>query len=452
VIGFAFQPVGAGQWAQLKTVLTDAAAGDPRLAPWTKLDDAQGALAAGSLQMAIQPGFWEDAARWASLPAGRRAELIKELSFARERSGRVISGSVDRAMADAQRKISQGRLGEDDLASLASRLEALAVHGDKVRSAALELRSAVALSKARREAASFASRQDAGAVAGGETASGSNLAPASGEKTAPREAPVPSPKSVRTKHWAIKVVLITAATYLADIGSKAFAHAYLFNAFHEVAWRKPLMMFVIPYILFAAWTALTKLPQRQQDIHWSRENLGRRGAGLSGWLGFTKEPLPGLDEVAKSHPSMYKTFSHFEIAVGFMLGGLLGNGIDAILKNGALDWIPVGRSLMNFADVAILIGLSYFQLASIFFANAARAARDKKQMTLDLTNFLGLPLLGFFIAWAFGSGVADDALSLAMKSTGFIYLMGFSMLIGIARYAAALLMRREVKKFNEDPK
>ena len=448
-LGLAFQPIATERWNALQAVVARGAVDNKALGSLVSLPENQGRLAAAPLQMILSDDFWARSAGFSSLSADKRAELVESLAFAQPRVSAAVDKRAPRALADAQRLIEQGRFGEEDLAWLVDTLDAMAVHGDKLRAAALEAHAALALSKARREAVAFSRTRDPGAVSGATTLVQTPLAPSSGESASSPRAPIPAP-TVRSKRWTLKVGALAVGVYAADVATKAFAQAHLFSVFHEVAWRKPLMAFVVPFILYTAYTALTKLPGQQEDYHWSWRRIGSLGAGWRGLLGFTTEKLPGLDEVARSHPSIVKAFSHFEIAAGIMLGGLLGNAVDAFIKNGALDWIPVGRSLMNLADVAILLGLSYFQLSSIFFAHAARASRDRKAMTLDLTSFLGLPIVGFFAAWAFGSGPSDEPLALMMKSTPFIYLMGFSMLIGIARYVASLLIIPSVKKFNDD--
>ena len=133
-----------------------------------------------------------------------------------------------------------------------------------------------------------------------------------------------------------------------------------------------------------------------------------------------------------------------------MLGGLLGNGIDALRLGGALDWIPLGRSLMNLADVALLPGLAFFQLATNFFIKAGKAHALGKPLHFSTVSFLGLPLVGFFIAWAFGTAPNEDVLVLALKNIGFVYLMGFSMLLGISRLVAAFIVDKWAKKYAEE--
>jgi hypothetical protein len=157
--------------------------------------------------------------------------------------------------------------------------------------------------------------------------------------------------------------------------------------------------------------------------------------------------ISGVDTMLAKHPSLKWAMRLYDVSIAMMLGGMLGNGLDLMRLGGALDWIPLGRSLMNFADVALLLGLSFFQLATRFFIKAARADHDGKTLNFDTGTFLGLPIVGFFIAWAFGSGKGGEALDLSMKSIGFIYLMGFSMLIGIARVFASGVISRFAGKF-----
>ncbi|MCX5795114.1 MAG: signal peptidase II [Elusimicrobia bacterium] len=241
--------------------------------------------------------------------------------------------------------------------------------------------------------------------------------------------------------WALPILAVTALIYSIDFGTKALAVKYLVTAFHECAWRAPLLAGIIPYIGVTAFIARKSLPNDHKVWRWSAKQLG------NGRLGFYQVELSGFDTMAKDHPSLRWALKLYDLSIALMLGGMLGNGVDAFRLGGALDWIPLGRSLMNFADVALLLGLAFFQLATSFFMKAAKAHHDGTPLHFSTVSFLGLPLLGFFIAWAFGSAATELPLMLAMKSVAFIYIMGFSMLLGISRFLAALGVDRFVKKF-----
>lgn len=450
--GLAFQPVDAGRWTALQNVVSAGLAVEPGFKGWADLPQDKGSLAAAPLEMLLSETFWSEAGRFASLSQERRAELIRSLALAQRNVGRVIDKRGGAALEQAQELIAQGKLGEADLARLAETLESLSVHGERTRAAALEARGAVELSKTRREAAAFGLKAP-DAVVGSESVRRTFLVPRLVEERQDRTPEVPRPPTfwkLGSSKWYAKAGLIALGVWIADIATKAFAQAHLFSAFHEVAWRRPIMAVVVPYMLYAAYKAYVGLPKGQTDYHWSWRRLGSRGAGLGGWLGFTKERIPGLDEVKTAHPSLIRAYARFEVAIGIMLGGLFGNAIDAFLKGGALDWIPVGRSLMNLADVAIILGLSYWQLAGYFFITAARAAGQKRAMSLDLTSYLGLPIIGFFVAWAFGGGKGETELTMAFGHIGWIYLMGFSMLLGMGRVIASYLIRRDVARFNAE--
>ncbi len=184
-----------------------------------------------------------------------------------------------------------------------------------------------------------------------------------------------------------------------------------------------------------------KLANDHKVWHWSPKKIG------NGRLGFFQDEVSGMNAMIKDHPSLKWAMRLYDVSIALMVGGMLGNGIDALRLGGALDWIPLGRSLMNFADVALLSGLAFFQLGTSFFIKAAMAHKAGKPLDFNTVYFLGLPLVGVFIAWAFGSAEGAGALDLAMKNVGFLYLMGFSMLVGFSRFLAATVLNRFVSRF-----
>ena len=288
-------------------------------------------------------------------------------------------------------------------------------------------------------------------VAGQEgTASSASLLPASSVEPAAAAAEPAAPaapaqagesKLKKVLRWALPILAVTALVYGLDIGTKYLAAKFIFTAFHECAWRAPLLAGIIPYVGLTAFIARRSLPDDHKVWRWSGKQIG------NGKLGFYRVEVSGLDKMMTEHPSLRWALRLYDLSIAMMLGGMLGNGIDAFRLGGALDWIPLGRSLMNFADVALLWGLAFFQLASSFFFKAAEAHKAGKPLQFGTTGFLGLPLLGFFIAWVFGSAVGGGEFDLAMKGIGYLYLMGFSMLLGISRFLAALVVDRFAKKF-----
>ena len=266
-----------------------------------------------------------------------------------------------------------------------------------------------------------------------------SVSPAPSAPAAPA-APAAS-KLATVMRWALPILAMTALVFGLDVGTKFLAAKFLFTAFHECAWRAPVLAFIIPYIGFAAYKARSAMASFHTDWRWSAQQL------RNGRLGFYRAQIAGIDEMIKDHPSLRWAVRLYDVSIALMLGGMLGNGLDALRLGGALDWIPLGRSLMNFADVALLPGLAFFQLATHFFIEAGVATRAGKPLRFSTVTFLGLPLLGFFIAWAFGSAAGGGALDLAMKSVGYLYLMGFSMLLGISRFLAALVVDRFAGRF-----
>jgi lipoprotein signal peptidase len=254
-------------------------------------------------------------------------------------------------------------------------------------------------------------------------------------------AAAPESKLRKVLRWAMPILALTALVYGLDIGTKYLAAKFIFTAFHECAWRAPLLAGIIPYIGVTAFVARKSLPDDHKVWRWSGQQL------RNGKLGFYQVEVSGLDTMLQEHPSLRWALRLYDLSIALMLGGMLGNGIDAFRLGGALDWIPLGRSLMNFADVGLLWGLAFFQLASSFFFKAAEAHKAGRPLQFSTTRFLGLPLLGFFLAWAFGSAAGIGAFDLAMKSMAWLYVMGFSMLLGISRFLAALAVDRFAKKF-----
>jgi hypothetical protein len=261
----------------------------------------------------------------------------------------------------------------------------------------------------------------------------------SAESPAPG-APAPSKLKAALK-WGWPILAMTAAVASIDFGTKLYATKHLFTVFHEVAWRTPFLMAIIPYIIFTAYKARSSMAKDHKVWHWSRRKLG------NGRAGFFQDEVSGMAAMIKDHPSLRWATRLYDVSIALMVGGMLGNGIDALRLGGALDWIPLGRSLMNFADVALLAGLAFFQLGTSFFIKAGMAHKAGKPLFFSTVPFLGLPLAGVFIAWAFGSAEGAGSLDLAMKNVGFIYLMGFSMLVGFSRFLAATVLNRFVKKF-----
>jgi len=255
------------------------------------------------------------------------------------------------------------------------------------------------------------------------------------------EAPAPSKLKIFLA-WAAPILALTALVTGIDEMTKYYAVKHLFHLFHEVAWRKPLIMCLIPYITYTAYTARSVLAIDHTVRSWSILKV------FNGHYGFYRsQPMSGMNTMVKDHPSLRWAVRLYDVAIALMIGGMLGNGIDTLRIGGAMDWIPLGRSLMNFADVAVLLGLSYFQASSAFFSRAATAHKAGKPLYQTNAWFLGLPLAGVFIAWAFGSATGGGALDLAMKNVGFLYLMAFSMLIGAGRFVAVAVMNIFVKRF-----
>lgn len=292
-------------------------------------------------------------------------------------------------------------------------------------------------------------------VVGAESSPRSYLAAAAAKEPAAERTPPPAAPAapahsklratlVAGAKWVLPIVAAAAIVYSLDFATKALAIKYLVTVFHECAWRAPFMLGIIPYITGLAFYVRGTLHAHRAVWRWSAKHL------RDGRLGFYREELSGLDEMAAEHPSLKRSVLFFDIAIALMLGGLFGNGIDAIRLSGALDWIPVGRSLLNFADVALLTGLAFFQLASSFFVQIRAAHQKKEPFHFSTVGFLGLPLVGFFLAWTFGSAPSENVLNLALSHLGWVYVMGFSMLLGISRFLAALVVDRMAKRYSAE--
>ncbi|MBI4060433.1 MAG: hypothetical protein HY403_03300 [Elusimicrobia bacterium] len=310
--------------------------------------------------------------------------------------------------------------------------------------ASLSARSEKAAALVREEVASWGpARSPEDPIAASSHGRDLALAPASVRPTV--QAPVVAPPAragESASGWALPLAAFAVLVYALDMATKAFAVDHLFAVFHESAWRAPLMLGILPYVTGLALHARRTLGARRAVWRWSFRRWSE------GRLGFYREELSGLDEMSVERPWLKGAVRVYDAAIAMMLGGLFGNGLDVLLQGGALDWIPLGRSLINLADVALLLGLAVFQLATAFFVRARLAHRRGEPLRLSTVGFLGLPLVGFFIAWAFGSAPSDDALNLALSHIGFVYLMGLSMLLGISRFLAALVVDRWAARFN----
>jgi lipoprotein signal peptidase len=245
-------------------------------------------------------------------------------------------------------------------------------------------------------------------------------------------------------HWTLPIVSLIIVIVTLDAGTKLFAMKHLHAEFHQCAWRVPLLAFIVPYVGFTAYSARSGMPKGRKLRQWSAKNI------FNGHFGFYKIEVSGVDGMIKHHPSLRWAMRLYDISISMMMGGMLGNGLDALRLGGALDWIPLGRSLMNLADVSLLMGLAFFQLATSFLISAGEADHSGKSLRFNITAYLGLPIVGFFIAWMFGTTPSMGILDLAMKNIAYLYLMGFSMLIGISRFISALIMGRFVARFISD--
>ena len=280
-----------------------------------------------------------------------------------------------------------------------------------------------------------------------ERSSAQSTAERPAHETPAPEAPAPS-KFKKFFSWAGPIMALTTLVLGIDAATKFYAVHHMFHLFHEVAWRKPLILALVPYIIFTAYKARSTLPYDRRLQTWSIKKVFHGGNGFYGYLGFFPgATVSGMNTMIKDHPSLRAAVRFYDVAIALMLGGMLGNGIDTLRIGGAMDWIPLGRSLMNFADVGVLIGLSYFQASSTFFLKAATAHKAGKPLFYNNAWFLGIPLAGVFIAWAFGSASGGGALDLAMKNVGFLYLMAFSMLIGAGRFIGAVVVNGFAKRF-----
>ena len=399
-------------------------------------------LPAGGLSITISPAALPvSAAVAAGGNSARTAIAERVLSITRISSVRPAAQGIGAAQAQSEPASAALKTSRGVLQTVAARLGKADAPAEK-RSLLGEL-----FAGSRRAYA-----DDDVPVTGRESVARTALAP-SGWKTAVAGAEPSSPapaapersKFAVAMRWALPIIAMTALIVGLDFGTKFLAAKYLFTVFHECAWRAPVMKFIIPYILVTASIARNSLQRAHGIWRWSPKQVG------NGRFGFYKEKVSGTDEMSAEHPWMRGAVIVYDVAIALMLGGLLGNGIDALRLGGALDWIPLGRSLMNFADVALLSGLAFFQLATDFFIKAGKAHAQGKPLHFSTVTFLGLPLLGFFISWAFGTAPNEDVLMLALKNIGFVYLMGFSMLLGISRLLAAFIVDRFAKKYAADP-
>ncbi|HEX4048949.1 MAG TPA: hypothetical protein VH309_13980, partial [Elusimicrobiota bacterium] len=118
-------------------------------------------------------------------------------------------------------------------------------------------------------------------------------------RTAAPEPAAPAPSKVKAVvKWAWPIALLTALVTALDFGTKLFATKHLFTVFHEVAWRTPFLMAIIPYIIFTAYKARSSLPNDHKVWHWSPKQL------RNGRFGFFQDGVSGMTAMVKDHPSL----------------------------------------------------------------------------------------------------------------------------------------------------
>ncbi|MBI3553167.1 MAG: signal peptidase II [Elusimicrobia bacterium] len=453
-----------GTWNILQGFMRDGGSSLPGAAGIASLDAQAGRYAAGALLGRVPPVLWAELMMKKDLDEAERGRIVAAFSVYLAQTSEAAAHDNADVLARLQSEIDAGRLGAADLEDAAAALRGLAAHSPGLRASLSEVASALEVQKSRGISAGVAGtaaswlegkkpEQLGPGVAGREGAGTQALAPTS-PAAQQRAEPLPAPAPSAAPAWRskLKAVLQWGAPILAmiglfigiDWGTKAFAAQHLFTAFHEAAWRAPFMAVIIPLIALTAYNARASLLDDHRAWKWSFKEI------RNGRLGWHRGEVPGLGKAIKDHPSLRRAVRLYDISIAMMLGGMLANGIDLLRLGGALDWIPVGRSLMNFADIALLTGLAFFQVASHFFARAAEAEHDHKILRFNTVGFLGLPLVGFFVAWVFGTASGGGLLDVALKNIGYLYLMGFSMLIGISRYLCALVINRYAAKFNAE--
>ena len=293
----------------------------------------------------------------------------------------------------------------------------------------------------------FASAQENGSPIAGlltrpDADARSSAAP---ETPVPEPAPAPaSSKCTAALRWVAPVLALSAVIFGVDQGTKALSSHFIYTVFHECSWRAPLLAVVIPFMAVTTYLARASISKDRQvtdwsPLHWSSKMIG------NGRFGFKRLDISGLDSMAKEHPSMRGFQKLYDFSIAILIGGMLGNGIDNLRLGGALDWIPFGHSYLNFADINVFLGLSLFQLLTSFSIKAGAAHHDGKPLYFSMVPYLGLPLAGFALAWA--GTTSGGPLVLIMSSLGNLYLMGFSMFIGLFRFITALAVNPTVKRF-----
>lgn len=454
-----------GAWNVLRGYGLTLGARLPGAAHWAAAEGEQGRLAATLLHSRLPKGFLADALRLEALTPARREEMAAQFLAAHASAADEADLAALQAVMRFQLSVDQGKAASGDLFELESQLRSLSLYGGKAVAVHDEIRAAAAVQRGHQVLRAFKGRFGAGledddAAPASEGSGSAALAPAEAKQEAAAHAAQPPAPSAGvldahvqpqgrawwryTASWAGPILAGAALTYGLDFTTKILALQYLPTLFHESAWRGPFLYAIVPLILAAIFMARSGLEYTRSVPSWALSKW------RNGWLGWHRKSVAGLDEMMQKHPSLAAAKRLYGVAIALMIGGMLGNAIDVWVKGGALDFIPFGRSTLNFADVALLLGLAYFQMAGRFFVRAAEAFKANKPLDYDAGSYMALPLAGFVAAWIFGSVPNDQFLSLTMSHVAWIYVMGFSMLLGVSRIIALIDVRRYVRRFREE--
>src|SRR5262249_29258908 len=125
----------------------------------------------------------------------------------------------------------------------------------------------------------------------------------------------------------------------------------------------------------------------------------------------------------------------FDIALGMMIGGGLGNGLRANLLGKGVGYIPLGTRRANFAGRLPVTAMPFMFLAASFFRQAQNADRRSEPVTFSAWKFFAVPWLAVL------AGLAGLPTGLAM----FDALAAIGLMTGTGLVLASALLERHIR-------
>jgi ATP-dependent Clp protease ATP-binding subunit ClpC len=222
----------------------------------------------------------------------------------------------------------------------------------------------------------------------------------------PMPPPAPAPKAA-WKSFLPKVAIIATALVALDWSLKMFAVAHLPFLYHVVPGRIVPLIFGLPLLT----------------------------AGLLG----IRRKLGFVEPLMQRYSGLSAAMKTFDIALAMLIGGALGNGLEAILIGKVVDFIPLGIATANFADLLLFASMPYVLLALSFFKRAQIADKRSEPITFPMWKFFTLTWVAV-IAGILGLNGSHAEIFDAMAALGIVE--------GTGLIAAAALLDRYTRSFN----